>query len=104
MVFARVGRVAGTFAAKDRTVHKPQDRQGPRPDDPALAPTAGGSGDRIAPYEGAVIPAWGRLQGSGGCCFICAWVDPLGGVPEQLRGRGLTGADMIVPAGYAGPS
>jgi len=27
MVFARVGRVAGTFAAKDRAGHQPQDRR-----------------------------------------------------------------------------
>jgi hypothetical protein len=27
MVFARVGRVAGTFAAKDRSGHQPQDRR-----------------------------------------------------------------------------
>src|SRR5258708_4099580 len=47
MVFARVGRVAGTFAAKDRAGHQPQDRQSPRPHDPAVAPAAGGSGDRV---------------------------------------------------------
>ena len=28
-----------------RTGHQPQDRQGPRPDDPAVAPAASGSGD-----------------------------------------------------------
>jgi len=26
---------------------QPQDRQGPRPDDPAVAPAAGGPGDRV---------------------------------------------------------
>src|SRR6266849_6200258 len=30
-----------------RADHQPQDRQGPRPDDPAVAPAAGGSGDRV---------------------------------------------------------
>ena len=30
-----------------RAGHQPQDRQGPRPDDPAVAPAAGGSGDRV---------------------------------------------------------
>src|SRR5262245_56103066 len=30
-----------------RTRHQPQDRQGPRPDDPAVPPTAGGSGHRV---------------------------------------------------------
>src|SRR5260370_3824497 len=30
-----------------RSGHQPQDRQGPRPDDPAVAPAAGGSGDRV---------------------------------------------------------
>src|SRR5216683_4805952 len=30
-----------------RTGHQPQDRQGPRPDDPTVAPAAGGSGDRV---------------------------------------------------------
>src|SRR5512143_158343 len=30
-----------------RAGHQPQDRQGPRPDDPAVAPRAGGSGDRV---------------------------------------------------------
>ena len=29
------------------TTDQPQDRQGPRPDDPAVAPAAGGSGDRV---------------------------------------------------------
>jgi hypothetical protein len=29
-------------------VHQPQDRQGPRPDDPAVAAVAGGSGDRVS--------------------------------------------------------
>ena len=28
--------------------HQPQDRQGPRPDHPAVAPAAGGSGDRVS--------------------------------------------------------
>src|SRR5260370_7531285 len=45
--FARVGRVAGTFAANDRAGHQPQDCQGPRPHDPAVAPAASGSGDRV---------------------------------------------------------
>jgi hypothetical protein len=36
-----------------------------------------------APYYGDVTRAWGRLQGSGGRCFICAQVDAVGGVPEQ---------------------
>ena len=30
-----------------RAGHQPEDRQGPRPDDPAVAPAAGGSGDRV---------------------------------------------------------
>ena len=30
-----------------RAGHQPQDREGPRPDDPAIAPAAGGSGDRV---------------------------------------------------------
>ena|SRR6266545_7012635 len=30
-----------------RAGHQPQDRQSPRPDDPAIAPAAGGSGDRV---------------------------------------------------------
>jgi hypothetical protein len=30
-----------------RSGDQPQDRQGPRPDDPAVAPAAGGSGDRV---------------------------------------------------------
>src|SRR5437763_1269763 len=31
-----------------RAGHQPQDGEGARPDDPAVAPAAGGSGDRIA--------------------------------------------------------
>jgi len=52
----------------------------------------------------AVIPAWGRLRGSGGCCIHLRLGRPTWRCPGQLRGRGLTGAGMIVPAGYAGPS
>jgi hypothetical protein len=38
-----------TFPAHEvRTHHQPQHRQGSRPDDPAVAPAAGGSGDRVA--------------------------------------------------------
>jgi hypothetical protein len=40
-----------------RTRHQPQDRQGPRPDDPALAPAAGGSGDRVIMSEGLTLAA-----------------------------------------------
>ena len=31
-----------------RAGHQPQDRQGARPQDPAVAPAAGGSGDRVS--------------------------------------------------------
>ena len=30
-----------------RVRHQPEDREGPRPDDPIIAPAAGGSGDRV---------------------------------------------------------
>jgi hypothetical protein len=39
----RAGRTTHEVRAGDQ----PQDRQGPRPDDPAVAPAAGGSGDRV---------------------------------------------------------
>ena len=41
-------RPARRAADEVRAGHQPQDRQGARPDDPAVAPAAGGSGDRIA--------------------------------------------------------
>ena len=44
---AKPGRPAGRAAHQVRAGHQPQDRQGPRPDDPAVAPAAGGSGDRV---------------------------------------------------------
>src|SRR5882724_2334639 len=40
-------RPARRTAHKVRAGHQPQDCQGPRADDPALAPPAGGSGDRV---------------------------------------------------------
>ena len=40
-------RYSHRAAHEVRAGHQPQDRQGPRPDDPAVAPAAGGSGDRI---------------------------------------------------------
>ena len=40
-------RPARRAADEVRAGHQPQDRQGPRPDDPAVAPAAGGSGDRV---------------------------------------------------------
>src|SRR6266404_8871426 len=42
------GRPPGRATHQVRPGHQPQDRQGPRPDDPAVAPAAGGSGDRVA--------------------------------------------------------
>src|SRR4029453_7315716 len=45
------GHAARGFARRAphevRTGHQPQDRQGPRPEDPAVAPAAGGPGDRL---------------------------------------------------------
>jgi ABC transporter substrate binding protein len=41
-------RSAHRAAYQVRARHQPQDRQGPRPDDPAVAPAAGGSGDRVS--------------------------------------------------------
>src|SRR5262249_39378891 len=40
-------RVAGRAAEQVRAGHQPQDRQGARPDDSALAACTGGSGDRV---------------------------------------------------------
>ena len=40
-------RSARRAADQVRAGHQPQDRQGPRPDDPAVAAGAGGSGDRV---------------------------------------------------------
>ena len=40
-------RPARRAAHEVRAGHQPQDRQGPRPDDPAVAAAAGGSGDRV---------------------------------------------------------
>jgi putative ABC transport system substrate-binding protein len=34
---------------------QPQDGQGPRPDDPAVAPPAGGSGDRVTARRGSLV-------------------------------------------------
>ena len=40
-------RPARGAAHQVRAGHQPQDRQGPGPDDPAVAPAEGGSGDRV---------------------------------------------------------
>ena len=40
-------RLARGAADEVQHGHQPQDREGPRPDDPAVAPAAGGSGDRV---------------------------------------------------------
>ena len=42
------GGPARRAADEVRADHQPQDRQGPRPDDPAVTPAAGGSGDRVS--------------------------------------------------------
>jgi ABC-type uncharacterized transport system substrate-binding protein len=42
------GGLARRTTDEVRAGHQPQDRQSPRPDDPAVAPAAGGSGDRVA--------------------------------------------------------
>jgi ABC-type uncharacterized transport system substrate-binding protein len=41
------GRAASRAAHEIRARHQSQDGQGPRPHDPAVAPAAGGSGDRV---------------------------------------------------------
>ena len=43
-------RPAHRGAYEVRAGHQPQDRQGPRPDDPPVAPAAGGSGDRVSRF------------------------------------------------------
>src|SRR5260370_24778866 len=74
--FARVGRVAGTFAANDRAGHHPQDCQGPRPHDPAVAPAAGGSGDRVMDRRAFI----GTLAGSLLAAPLAAEAQPAGRV------------------------
>ena len=44
---AKPGDLPDRAAHQVRAGHQPQDRQGPRPDDPAVAAGAGGSGDRV---------------------------------------------------------
>ena len=44
---AKPGRPPGRAADQVRAGHQPQDRQGARPHDPAVAAGAGGSGDRV---------------------------------------------------------
>ena len=44
---AKPSRAACRAGDEVRAGHQPQDRQGPRPDDPAVAPAAGGPGDRV---------------------------------------------------------
>ena len=50
-IYPEVGRQPlrppGPAADQVRAGHQPQDREGPRPDDAAVAPAAGGSGDRV---------------------------------------------------------
>src|SRR4029453_7474163 len=45
----QAGGPADGAAHEVRPVHQPQDRQGPRPKDPAIPPAAGRSGDRVTP-------------------------------------------------------
>src|SRR4029077_6100766 len=59
----RISLVVQPAAATDqvRVGHQPQDRQGPRPDDPAVAPAAGGSGDRVMERRTFLTLATGGL-------------------------------------------
>ncbi len=54
---AKPGDLPDRAADQVRAGHQPQDRQGPRPDDPAVAPAAGGSGDRVMDRR-AFLGAW----------------------------------------------
>src|SRR5260370_19100705 len=50
-------RTAHEVRARDQ----PQDRQGPWPDDPAVAPAAGGSGDRVIDRRAFITSMTGAL-------------------------------------------
>ena len=54
-------RPARGAAHQVRAGHQPQDRQGARPDDPAVAPAAGGSGDRVMDRRAFLGVAGGLL-------------------------------------------
>ena len=90
-----------------RAGHQPQDRQGPRPDDPAVAAAAGGSGDRVmdrrafllASLAGAPRRAARRRSAAGGeglphwlsrdNCAHPRHASPLGSVPGRAPRGGL---------------
>ena len=48
---AKPGDLPSRAADQVRAGHQPQDRQGPRPDDPAVAPGAGGRGDPVRQFR-----------------------------------------------------
>src|SRR5260370_14299435 len=57
----QAGRLTSPRTTEIRTCYQPQDRQGPRPHDPAVAPAAGGSGDRVMDRRAFIAVIGGGL-------------------------------------------
>ena len=58
---AKPARPPRRAADEVRAGHQPQDREGPRPDDPTVAPAAGGPGDRVESWRTTFSPILPRV-------------------------------------------
>ena len=89
----QAGRPSGRAADQVRAGDQPQDRQGPRPHDPAVAAGAGGSGDRVVDHRGFLLTSMTsrataqRQVTSADTTFRGVGVSALGGFPSSA-GRG----------------
>src|SRR4029077_6330386 len=84
-----------TAAHGVRAGHQSQDRPGPRPDDPSIAPAAGGSGDRVGCLRAILGVSTGGLiaaplaagaQQAAGKVYRVGFLSPLVG-EDRMLGR-----------------
>jgi hypothetical protein len=59
-----------TLVLAEHTPHQPQDREGARPDDPAVAPAAGGSGHRVDARRLSMTSRWSSCVIATLCCLL----------------------------------